>query len=192
MSGLFLGVFELQWGHGVSAVERSPGAARSVRAAPASMGPRRFSRGKREGHVWWTSMTALQWGHGVSAVERCARSKADAMVRLLQWGHGVSAVESQPPHRLRQGARSASMGPRRFSRGKAALATALAPASAASMGPRRFSRGKEELAEHPNAVDRPRRFSRGKCRGKSYCDLEGFPRGFRAGAGACQRPAPWP
>ena len=40
---------ELQWGHGFSAVERSPERHGAGLSDVASMGPRLFSRGKQEG-----------------------------------------------------------------------------------------------------------------------------------------------
>ena len=89
-----LGRTQLQWGHGLSAVEMS---------TPSKRGARRAK--------------ALQWGHGLSAVEM-ARSRTLRRHRPpLQWGHGLSAVEIQRASPELDIPRRASMGPRPFSRG---------------------------------------------------------------------------
>ena len=110
----------LQWGHGISAVERSSASRKRVMMEMASMGPRHFSRGKP------TASTApllccclLQWGHGISAVESAAVTLATVSVAgSLQWGHGISAVERDGGVSVYICLFVASMGPRHFSRGK--------------------------------------------------------------------------
>ena len=131
----------LQWGHGDGAVEE--------RRLVAHLASRR---------------NTLQWGHGDGAVEerwphRCAAGQSGfngatamepwkshgslasvAVTVRLQWGHGDGAVEelrSRPSERPRTGA---SMGPRRWSRGRAQATDH--PSRRASMGPRRWSRGR--------------------------------------------------
>ena len=61
---------ELQWGHGLSAVET--GADWSALKLP----------------------NLLQWGHGLSAVETSTTDEREVLTAQLQWGHGLSAVET--------------------------------------------------------------------------------------------------
>jgi|SRR5208337_2912231 len=236
-------MLRLQWGHGDGAVEelcgaranrdrgdcfngatamepwkRAGHAARGAAPGLASMGPRRWSRGRgrgRPGHgpnqsrfngatamePWKSAVViphrarwfGLQWGHGDGAVEEGdvvpaiggaggGFNGATAMepwkrphVRSgylfgtsLQWGHGDGAVEEICDQGLVPRIEHASMGPRRWSRGRGRPswrrrrfmacfngATAMEPwksrtnpaiamtSAYASMGPRRWSRGRE-------------------------------------------------
>ena len=109
----------LQWGHGDGAVEepatvdptsphchRFNGATamepwkstqradRASRRWPASMGPRRWSRGRASAPRGIASrLDRLQWGHGDGAVEEARRPHPPHRDRTLQWGHGDGAVE---------------------------------------------------------------------------------------------------
>ena len=109
---------ELQWGHGLSAVEMViPGGETKMRR-DASMGPRPFSRGNPGSACLCDSQRhGLQWGHGLSAVEirgnvapsppgACfngatafqpwkwpVTTRPSPQPNALQWGHGLSAVE---------------------------------------------------------------------------------------------------
>ena len=110
----------------------------------ASMGPRRWSRGreielrlkfalaqrfngatamepwKRSGNSRshraasrsFNGATAMEpWKRTIRSIQRCGRSS-------LQWGHGDGAVEEALPTHLLERFRAASMGPRRWSRGR--------------------------------------------------------------------------
>ncbi len=109
---------KLQWGHGDGAVEEQ---GRGDRPAPpdlASMGPRRWSRGRvflltvaDPGRMSFNGATAmepwkrpragdeghrsmkLQWGHGDGAVEEFRKQGLGRKKAKLQWGHGDGAVE---------------------------------------------------------------------------------------------------
>ena len=83
------------------------------------MGPRLFSRGN--GNPQRTAeakIAVLQWGHDFSAVEMALTHTIAIDGVMLQWGHDFSAVEIME-FQICQIliARSASMGPRLFSRG---------------------------------------------------------------------------
>ena len=84
----------------------------------------------------------------------------------LQWGRGSSAAESQFAIIILTKFIHASMGPRRFSRGKDKYRKYKAILTLASMGPRRFSRGKDKYRKYKAILTLasmgPRRFSRGK------------------------------
>jgi len=85
----------LQWGHGDGAVEEL-GCMASIPMKPkASMGPRRWSRG------------------------RVLASYSSPNYTMLQWGHGDGAVEEHSIDLIIAGIEPASMGPRRWSRGRA-------------------------------------------------------------------------
>ncbi|WHZ15034.1 MAG: hypothetical protein OJF52_001875 [Nitrospira sp.] len=132
---------QLQWGHGISAVEST-----------------------------FVGMMAiagimLQWGHGISAVEsdripRNSRSHSrfngataslpwnpcypSAWCRsypMLQWGHGISAVESVKSIVTKDQGVIASMGPRHLCRGIGWVNGIRQHSSCASMGPRHLCRG---------------------------------------------------
>ena len=86
--------FQLQWGHGFSAVESRLLIAFRACDELASMGPRLFSRGNTAARIAGVCQaTVLQWGHGFSAVEIQSLGPLLAVVSELQWGHGFSAVE---------------------------------------------------------------------------------------------------
>ncbi len=136
------------------------------RRGPASMGPRLFSRGDDAVHggtadrgrgfngatafqPWRlcqpvrivTRSGQLQWGHGFSAVETltgcCAARLGNARF------NGATAFQPwRPAAGVQLGHhRSASMGPRLFSRGDGGRSCRAGRRSPASMGPRLFSRG---------------------------------------------------
>lgn len=75
----------LQSGHRGSAVERELLLDLPVFVALAMIGPRRFSRGKRQRASEYRIAFWLQWGHGVSAVES-AGGKATAISKVFQEG----------------------------------------------------------------------------------------------------------
>src|SRR5271157_1182351 len=86
----------------------------------ASMGPRRWSRGRdQQTYIDYLPVALLQWGHGVGAVEE------------------LVIFVTSPATWL------ASMGPRRWSRGRATGCDGAIRDIAASMGPRRWSRGRD-------------------------------------------------
>ena len=112
----------------------------------ASMGPRLFSRGRLRGRhgphhdrltlQWGRGSSAaegsfvillespenvLQWGRGSSAAEGKKLVSYVAGSAPLQWGRGSSAAEGRGPADHLQGRHPASMGPRLFSRGRAAV-----------------------------------------------------------------------
>jgi len=61
----------------------------------------------------------LQWGHGDGAVEESPiLSKQATMPIRLQWGHGDGAVEEVEQMKRALSVSEASMGPRRWSRGR--------------------------------------------------------------------------
>jgi len=62
---------------------------------------------------------------------------------MLQWGHGDGAVEEEVESLRPATAKIASMGPRRWSRGREARSGKTWHVDSASMGPRRWSRGRE-------------------------------------------------
>src|SRR5208337_1809591 len=108
------------------------------------MGPRRWSRGRARGapraqttgqgfngatamEPWKrpprrdsvVQASQLQWGHGDGAVEEPhARGHNSASRTQLQWGHGDGAVEEALAALRREHMVHASMGPRRWSRGR--------------------------------------------------------------------------
>src|SRR5271157_2449864 len=85
----------------------------------------------------------LQWGHGDGAVEEVDIDDIARQRRPLQWGHGDGAVEEDRQRRLGDGDDDASMGPRRWSRGRVPyLRRRFHQDPVASMGPRRWSRGR--------------------------------------------------
>jgi len=61
---------------------------------------------------------SLQWGHGDGAVEEKRGQERPGTSIPLQWGHGDGAVEESPRSRPSWCALPASMGPRRWSRGR--------------------------------------------------------------------------
>ncbi len=187
------GTRRLQWGHGDGAVEETRSRRRRDPIRRASMGPRRWSRGRARSpgdrarrlqgrfngatamEPWKRlpllvvsfRMLSLQWGHGDGAVEETGgllslRPKlkrfngATAMepwkspdlqplaitIEWLQWGHGDGAVEESGSLERKLAATRASMGPRRWSRGRVLAKCVVRVEPRASMGPRRWSRGR--------------------------------------------------
>ena len=59
----------LQWGRGSSAAEGCRGWCRFHALEQASMGPRLFSRGRRDLVIVGQVVSGLQWGRGSSAAE---------------------------------------------------------------------------------------------------------------------------
>ena len=139
--------------------------------APASMGPRPFSRGKDAiGRAIAAASLTLQWGRDLSAAERpcrpsgpaahtvasmgprpfsrgkvareCHRRRGD----LLQWGRDLSAAESVAGDG-ETARRSGFNGAATFQPRKAACRGAMLSCTAASMGPRPFSRGKRPRSD---------------------------------------------
>ena len=93
---IVLNVFGLQWGHGISAVESHCGQNDQRTQYHASMGPRHFSRGKPPPHA--TTRRRTRSFNGATAFQpwkaaEVVHRAVYAPVRL-QWGHGISAVES--------------------------------------------------------------------------------------------------
>ncbi len=110
---------QLQWGHGDGAVEEGKDGDGEAAEGFASMGPRRWSRGRagERGATQWmpycfngaTAMEPwksscpdhcstgphwLQWGHGEGAVEELGRWLPILLgSNRLHWGHGDGAVE---------------------------------------------------------------------------------------------------
>ena len=191
---------QLQWGHDEGVVEGSTRAAStSARRVVASMGPRRRCRGRRctcRASLFDTG-NPLQWGHDEGVVEGVtpileperllARfNGATTMVSwkapitvpvereqtdTLQWGHDEGVVEGHvgtSDHFTDMAV--ASMGPRRWCRGRRASRTRMpiVDASPASMGPRRWCRGRRLVSRswQPSGVASmgPRRRCRGRRR----------------------------
>ena len=160
---------ELQWGHGLAAVDGSPAGTRGAAACRASMGPRPCGRGRTAAVEAAAREHELQWGHGLAAVDGSvsrpqtpnAPPSFNGATALRPWTANASA-----PGQV--GGR-ASMGPRPCGRGRSGPppapaplpegfngATALRPwtvegarqaklAAKASMGPRPCGRGRGQL-----------------------------------------------
>ncbi len=163
----------LQWGHGDGAVEEHRRLAAIIATRRlASMGPRRWSRGRaRRSAAKSTAGSRLQWGHGDGAVEEIlVVDSTGALVWLqwghgdgaveeilvvdstgalvwLQWGHGDGAVEECGMKRAVDIGFPASMGPRRWSRGRGFFIDSFHSRHWASMGPRRWSRGRADAVD---------------------------------------------
>ena len=184
---------ELQWGHGDGAVEEDQGSCTCGSTTSGFNGATAMEPWKSKptsvGSIIWKGfngatamepwkrdmsnidpgdMTLLQWGHGDGAVEEASYIRLlQKRGMALQWGHGDGAVEEPASTTWSPPPRPASMGPRRWSRGRACElrraapdsrsfngATAMEPwkrdgdvrlvkgSTAASMGPRRWSRGR--------------------------------------------------
>ena len=136
----------LQWGHGDGAVEEDvPDLLVTAYGRRASMGPRRWSRGResRAGRVRSRAVAQLQWGHGDGAVEECsAPIRAGWRKSWLQWGHGDGAVEEAPTRWHERWQSQLQWG-----HGVGALEEESLPAvypkeRRASMGPRQWSLGR--------------------------------------------------
>ncbi len=86
------------------------------------MGPRRWSRGRAPpAGAAASSVIVLQWGHGDGAVEEVDDLVFTTADAWLQWGHGDGAVEERRPVTATTSSSTASMGPRRWSRGRGPL-----------------------------------------------------------------------
>ena len=132
--------------NGATAMEpwKSPGNVGLRMAGVSSMGPRRLSRGRD-------------------------RQVSDAVPRAVNGATAMEPWKSLPGRRTRLASRQASMGPRRWSRGRAAPCRPLTEGHRrASMGPRRWSRGRghpwscAQWIAIPQASMGPRRWSRGR------------------------------
>ena len=120
----------------------------------ASMGPRRWSRGRvglRCSAV--SSVQSLQWGHGDGAVEEDERFGEQSKALQLQWGHGDGAVEEVAALDRVGGIPQASMGPRRWSRGRASPAEATEPDHSGFNGATAMEPWKRFELEHSRAED---------------------------------------
>ncbi len=141
---------QLQWGRDDGVAEDHDQIARSA-AIRASMGPRRWGRGRRcDGIVGArgtarASMGPRRWGRGRRDGSGTQRSASTASMGPRRWGRGR---RHRPPYARRA---RASMGPRRWGRGRpSAHAESGDVAATASMGPRRWGRGR-------HAADRTQR-----------------------------------
>ena len=96
-----------------------PAIARSG-TVPASMGPRRWGRGRLvSAMILLTAYYLLQWGHDAGVVEdRRACQVQLWLTRTLQWGHDAGVVEDLRKEGMSEGYIRASMGPRRWGRGR--------------------------------------------------------------------------
>ena len=85
----------LQWGHGISAVESRHLEIADIQHPRASMGPRHFCRGilqHREG-ARRRALASMGPRHFCRGIPRSSGSRGSGQ-HGLQWGHGISAVES--------------------------------------------------------------------------------------------------
>ena len=140
----------LQWGHDFSAVEIVWHGRRRRRRRRASMGPRLFSRGNHASDYYTEAASdLLQWGHDFSAVEMNWRELRGRS------GFSFNGATTFQPWKLRnrnreaRNKRSASMGPRLFSRGNYSCSWKSYTLINASMGPRLFSRGNPVRVQVP-------------------------------------------
>ncbi len=92
------GELQLQFGHGIDAVET------------------RFGRSAR------MLAERLQFGHGIDAVETMRKAAAKSAAAKLQFGHGIDAVETGNGHGWIAVAAEASIRPRHRCRGDLARA----------------------------------------------------------------------
>ena len=137
---------ELQWGHGLAAVDGS--SARSEPPRPTSFnGATALRPWTGQDRTMRLNVTLeLQWGHGLAAVDGddpvgFLGPKDD----VLQWGHGLAAVDGREPKTFPERASRASMGPRPCGRGRLALGDHVKEVVLASMGPRPCGRGRGPL-----------------------------------------------
>ena len=89
-----LHVEQLQWGHGLAAVD-----------------------GQFHGGAFAQALK-LQWGHGLAAVDGSPPTSCSTRSPGLQWGHGLAAVDGVPARVKRRRQGKASMGPRPCGRGR--------------------------------------------------------------------------
>ncbi len=151
-----------RWSRGRADVDRT-----LARLKPASMGPRRWSRGR--GTPVLSPARRRSRFNGATAMEPW-KSRPGRLVHRrrpsLQWGHGDGAVEELSSGSLAFCPSKASMGPRRWSRGRADRTRKHITDALASMGPRRWSRGRGRvrlrIVIEAAASMGPRRWSRGR------------------------------
>ena len=109
--------------------------------------------------------------NGATTMSRGRRGdpgRAAARSKLLQWGHDNGVVEDKMPTSSHDVESIASMGPRRWSRGRRDNADGeLHDRAIASMGPRRWSRGRQPNGAAVRTAPAiasmgPRQWSRGR------------------------------
>ena len=112
----------------------------------ASMGPRRWGRGRPSQRASAGAYAAsLQWGHDAGVVEDHVGHGAKALAYKLQWGHDAGVVEDAAEDgESGESPSAASMGPRRWGRGRLGRGGTVSGAMTASMGPRRWGRGRRD------------------------------------------------
>ena len=162
------------------------------RQRPASMGPRRWSRGRGNAatprfrpRYCFNGATAMEpWKRSIPAGSRSASRSFNGATAMEPWKrpernrsrrswdrfNGATAMEPwKSVEGIVRGKRpaAASMGPRRWSRGRDGRAAGKRPHQSASMGPRRWSRGRgaggsEACDSGDSASMGPRRWSRGR------------------------------
>ena len=92
---LLLATLLLQWGHRLSAMETMErGSRKPVPLLWASMGPPPFGDGNMGEQAIPRTLGRLQWGHRLSAMETEARCAMHFSSVSLQWGHRLSAMET--------------------------------------------------------------------------------------------------
>ncbi len=144
ITGWLRRIFQLQWGHRLSAVETLHHHRLAAAYIPASMGPPSFGGGnlcKQKNEI--NETVELQWGHRLSAVETIIEvvvtSPPSAM---LQWGHRLSAVETYHGNQASAAVCDASMGPPSFGGGNSPIGSASANGSHSFNGATVFRRWK--------------------------------------------------
>src|SRR5271157_261367 len=109
---------QLQWGHGDGAVEEEQAHKQFLKDGMLQWGHGDGAVEEVLPHSIAVNDLLLQWGHGDGAVEEI-RDFAPLGTRCpLQWGHGDGAVEENPYFARLNFSSAASMGPRRWSRGR--------------------------------------------------------------------------
>ena len=152
--GGVLNLVSLQWGHGDGAVEEAKMSIRGTRPASASMGPRRWSRGRAPSTRAEHARSGARF-NGATAMEPWKSGKQMTGRTIQRRFNGATAMEPwkrlRKPYIPRTKSR-ASMGPRRWSRGRGyASRGCQLEGSGASMGPRRWSRGRELGSKRPTS-----------------------------------------
>ena len=117
---MWLDLCVLQWGRGFSAAESGSPRLTHEPAGRLLQWGRGFSAAESSlPTLTLLQEVALQWGRGFSAAESAAGSRqSPGYIASLQWGRGFSAAERCDAVRGCIRRRTASMGPRLFSRGK--------------------------------------------------------------------------
>ncbi len=109
---------DLQWGHGLSAMDTPRKWRRLPMKSGPSMGPWPFSHGYISRPTCHRPHPrSLQWGHGLSAMDTRELARPSFAHVVLQWGHGLSAMDTQTSAAARNAGRPPSMGPWPFSHG---------------------------------------------------------------------------